>query len=128
VNANGTGNAPQGSRGAPLTLTTFVADPAAVDALGVDALAELLEECASERERLEVVERRARGRLCRDLALRVRGEDRLLEIDEAATVLAVTEDWLRRRPQLPFRVPLSEGVVRYSAAGIARFISERQGR
>jgi predicted DNA-binding transcriptional regulator AlpA len=127
VNANGTGNAPQGSRGAPLTLTTLLAEPAAVDALDLDALAQLLEECASERERLEVVERRARARLCRDLALRVRGEDRLLKIDEAAARLGVTEDWIRRRPQLPFRVPLSEGVVRYSVTGIARFIAQRQG-
>lgn len=49
--------------------------------------------------------------------------DHLLTIDEAAARLGVTRDWLRRRPRLPFVVKLSEGVVRYSARGIARFIA-----
>ena len=48
--------------------------------------------------------------------------DRLLTIDEASVRLGVTRDWLRRRPRLPFVVKLSEGVVRYSASGIACFI------
>jgi hypothetical protein len=48
--------------------------------------------------------------------------DHLLSIDDAVQRLAVTKDWLRRRPHLPFVVRLSEGVVRYSARGIAAFI------
>jgi hypothetical protein len=40
-----------------------------------------------------------------------RDEDALLTIEEAAARLAVTEDWIRRRPELPFVVKLSEGVV-----------------
>jgi len=49
--------------------------------------------------------------------------DHLLTIAEASARLGVTRDWLRRRPRLPFVVKLSDGVVRYSAAGIARFIA-----
>ena len=57
-----------------------------------------------------------------------REPDRLLTVDQAAQRLAVSKDWLRRRTTLPFVVKLSEGVVRYSAAGIARFIAEHQAR
>ncbi|MFN8543255.1 MAG: hypothetical protein U0807_03505 [Candidatus Binatia bacterium] len=56
-------------------------------------------------------------------------EDRLVTIDEAAERLGVTKDWLRRRPELAFTVRLSEGVVRYSAQGLAAFIRQhRPGR
>jgi hypothetical protein len=51
------------------------------------------------------------------------GRDHLLGIEDAAKRLAVTPDWLRRRGHLPFVVKLSDGVVRYSAAGITRFIA-----
>jgi hypothetical protein len=54
--------------------------------------------------------------------------DRLLTVDEAAARLSVTPDWLRRRPELPFVVKLSEGVVRYSSLGIDRYIAARVGR
>lgn len=53
------------------------------------------------------------------------GEDRLLPIEEAAAHLGVTRDWLRRRPDLPFVVKLSEGVVRYSSRGIGQYIASR---
>lgn len=49
--------------------------------------------------------------------------DHLLGIEDAARHLAVTPDWLRRRGHLPFVVKLSDGVVRYSTAGIGRFIA-----
>jgi len=48
--------------------------------------------------------------------------EQLLDIDAAAARLAVTPDWLRRRPDLPFRVALSDGTVRYSARGIDQHI------
>jgi hypothetical protein len=44
--------------------------------------------------------------------------DHLLHIEEASERLAVTKDWLRRRPHLSFVVKLSDGVVRYSSVGI----------
>jgi hypothetical protein len=55
-------------------------------------------------------------------------EDRLLTVEEAARQLAVTEDWLRRRPDLPFVVKLSAGVTRYSRQGLDRYVATRVGR
>jgi predicted DNA-binding transcriptional regulator AlpA len=55
-------------------------------------------------------------------------EERLLTIDQAGERLGVTKNWLRHRPELPFGVKLSEGVVRYSAKGIERYIAARTGR
>jgi predicted DNA-binding transcriptional regulator AlpA len=52
--------------------------------------------------------------------------DRLLTIEEAAARLAVAENWLRRRSELPFVVRLSPGNLRYSEQGIERFIQRRQ--
>jgi hypothetical protein len=49
--------------------------------------------------------------------------DTLLSLEEAAARLGVAPNWLRRRPGLPFVVKLSEATVRYSAAGVARFIA-----
>lgn len=49
----------------------------------------------------------------------------LLTIDEASVHLRVTKDWLRRRPELPFIVKLSDGVVRYSARGIEQWVATR---
>ena len=56
------------------------------------------------------------------------GEDRLLTVDQAAERLGVTRDWLRRRPDMPFVVKLSEGVVRYSSRGIDYYIATRAGK
>jgi hypothetical protein len=53
------------------------------------------------------------------------GADRLLTIDQTAERLGVPEGWLKKRPDLPFRVVLSEGTVRYSAEGIAAYIRSR---
>jgi hypothetical protein len=50
-------------------------------------------------------------------------DDHLLDVREAAARLAVTPNWLRRRPHLPFVVKLSDGTVRYSATGIGRFLA-----
>jgi hypothetical protein len=54
--------------------------------------------------------------------------DRLLAAKDAAERLAVTRDWLRRRPDLPFVVKLSDGVVRYSSRGVDQYIAARVGR
>src|SRR5262245_12868747 len=52
----------------------------------------------------------------------------LLTIDEAAARLAVSKDWLRRRPELPFVVKLSDGAVRYSSCRLAAYIARRSAR
>src|SRR2546422_100188 len=55
-------------------------------------------------------------------------EDRLLSVKEAAEVLHVTVDWLRRHPELPFVVSVSPGQMRYSARGLQRYIAGRLRR
>ena len=54
--------------------------------------------------------------------------DRLLTVKEAAEQLGHSEDWLyRHAPKLPFTVRTGRD-VRFSAAGLARWIRNRQGR
>jgi len=56
------------------------------------------------------------------------GEDRLLDVDEAAEKLGESPQWLYRRTRkLPFVVRL-DGHIRYSARGIDEFIASRRGR
>src|SRR5262245_37834879 len=52
----------------------------------------------------------------------------LLTIDEAAARLAVSQDWLRRRPGLPFAVKLSGGVARYSSRRLAAYVARQSAR
>jgi predicted DNA-binding transcriptional regulator AlpA len=54
--------------------------------------------------------------------------DVLLDVETAAKRLATTEDWLYRHArQLPFTVRQGRS-VRFSSAGIERYIRSRQGR
>jgi hypothetical protein len=54
-------------------------------------------------------------------------EDTLLDVSEAAKRLATTRAWLYRHAcHLPFTVRNGRQ-LRFSAAGIARYIRERQG-
>jgi predicted DNA-binding transcriptional regulator AlpA len=53
--------------------------------------------------------------------------DRLLSADEAATLLAVSEDWLYRHARkLPFTVKLGPKQLRFSCAGLLRWLSTRK--
>lgn len=55
-------------------------------------------------------------------------EDRLLDVKEAAERLGTSRDYLyRHAKRLPFTVRLGSR-VRFSSAGIARYIRARQGR
>jgi predicted DNA-binding transcriptional regulator AlpA len=54
--------------------------------------------------------------------------DVLLDVETAAKRLATTEDWLYRHArQLPFTVRQGRS-LRFSSAGIERYIRSRQGR
>ncbi len=56
-------------------------------------------------------------------------EDYRLTAEEAAARLNVSIDWLyRRTKELPFARKLSRKVVRYSEAGIKRYLAQRDGR
>lgn len=55
--------------------------------------------------------------------------DRLLKIDEAATRLGTSPDWLYRNAgRFSFTVRLSPRQLRFSAKGIDRFIENRRDR
>lgn len=57
------------------------------------------------------------------------GGDRLLMVGEAASMLGMTKDYLyRHADQLPFTVRPSAKQLRFSKAGIQRYIRQRQGR
>jgi predicted DNA-binding transcriptional regulator AlpA len=73
----------------------------------------------------------------RALAVTLRGErppqpvvsrpDRLLNADEAATILGVNRRWLyRNAPRLPFTRHLSRKALRFSEVGLRRWIERRQ--
>ena len=56
-------------------------------------------------------------------------EDRLLDVKEAAERLSTTPDWLyRHTSELPFSVRLGPNQLRFSSAGISKFISGHQLR
>jgi predicted DNA-binding transcriptional regulator AlpA len=63
----------------------------------------------------------------RMLGRRSRPPDRLLDVEEAATRLRTTPDWLSRQKALPFRVELSPGQVRYSEQGLDEWIATKRG-
>ena len=53
--------------------------------------------------------------------------DRLLDAREAATRLGMSEDWLyRHKDELPFTRRLGRRTIRFSEAGIARWLSCRR--
>jgi hypothetical protein len=113
-------------------LTTLLAEPRRVTEVPLEAIPGLLHLVRAERGRIDTERARVDAladALVAQLAASSDGQhDRLLTVDQAATRLGTTEDWLRRRrAALPFVVRLSEGQVRYSAKGIERFIAARMG-
>ena len=106
-------------------LRDLLNDPTRAAAVPATEVAALLIRIASEHHQLAALAAALAARL---VAMPPPEEDRLLDIDEAAARLCVTRDWLRRRPDLPFVVKLSDGTVRYSSRGIDRYIAARAGR
>ena len=104
------------------TLDELARDPSRASDLAADALAALAAHCAAVQSVLAAAQ----------LALIVNGGttevtppldgDRLLGIKEAAAKLGVTRDYLYRRKDLPFRVSVAPGQVRFSLKGIEKFI------
>jgi hypothetical protein len=108
-------------------LAALLDDGADLSTLDAEALRRFLDACAVEHEGIELVRRRLEAELQRRLNESPRS-DHLVKRADAAARLDVTEDWLLRHPDLPFRVELSPGVVRYSSGGIDRYIAERRRR
>lgn len=56
-------------------------------------------------------------------------EDRLLLVDEAASMLGMTKDYLyKHADQLPFTVRPAPKQLRFSKLGIQKYIRQRQGK
>ena len=57
----------------------------------------------------------------------VNTEDRLLDAEEAAKFLSVSEDWLyRHAKKLPFAKKLGPKMLRFSAIGIQKYLATRK--
>jgi excisionase family DNA binding protein len=97
-----------------------------VETVGPDLAAEELPAALGEVERLRVM---LSVRLSAVFASAKATEpDRLLDVEEAAQRLSVSSDTLYRKAKdLPFTVRLGH-LVRFSSAGIDRFIRAHQGR
>jgi hypothetical protein len=104
------------------SLDELAGDPSRATGLSADALAALAARCAAAQSNLAAAL----------LTLVVNGGtteapasndgDQLLVIEEAAAKLRMTEDYLYRRKDLPFRVNVGSGQVRFSLKGIEKFI------
>ena len=56
-----------------------------------------------------------------------RAEDRLLDAEDAAKLLAVSEDWLyRHAKKLPFTRKLGPKMLRFSCQGIQKYLATRK--
>jgi hypothetical protein len=115
------GAAPKFAASIP-TLDELARNPSRASDLAAHALAALAARCAAVQSVLAAAQ----------LALLVNGatievtppldEERLLGIKEASAKLGVTRDYLYRRKNLPFRVTVAPGQVRFSLKGIEKFI------
>jgi hypothetical protein len=108
----------------PPTLAALLADPAQIAELCAETTLGVLVEIAAEQTRLAALQAAVAARLARHVGNGVK-DDRCIDLDEAAAILCVTKDWLRRRPHLPFVAKLSDGTVRCSVNSIQAFIADR---
>jgi predicted DNA-binding transcriptional regulator AlpA len=101
----------------PLTLADLVAQPSRIDALDPEHARRLLIEVSTIQPLL----------IARALAVggASGSADRLLKIDEAATRLGQSPDWLYRHAgRLPFTVRQGRG-LRFSERGLATYIAQQ---
>lgn len=105
------------------TLTDLLGDPARILALTTDAIAEL-------RGQIAKLDTLLLSRLLAPGEAQTGPDgDRLLTAAEAAQKLGATEDWLYRHANtLPFAVRMGKKHLRFSAAGMERYIRQRTGR
>ena len=76
---------------------------------------------------LEAILRRIIREEIGTLKTEVNGQDRLLDAEEAANRLSVSEDWLyRNAKKLPFTRKLGPKMLRFSSDGIQKYLSMRK--
>ena len=111
------------------SVATLVANPSSASAIPVDQIPALIAELASEQSALSALQGVLTTRLLLSKAETTQTEsgDRLLTVDEVATTLGVTKRWVQRRARrLPFARRISDHAIRYSEAGLKRWMSNRK--
>ncbi|MGA7624395.1 MAG: hypothetical protein WB630_23755 [Candidatus Acidiferrales bacterium] len=105
------------------TLTDLLGDPARISALPRDAIAEL-------RGQIAKLDTLLLSRLLAGAESQPSKDgDRLLTAAEAAQKLSATQDWLYRHANtLPFTVRVGTKHLRFSDAGMERYIRQRTGQ
>jgi hypothetical protein len=102
------------------TLDELARDPLRASDLAADALAALAARCAAVQSALAAAQFALVVNAGTADAPAPHDDDRLLGIKEAAAKLAVTRDYLYPRKDLPFRVSVAPGQVRFSALQVQR--------
>ena len=106
------------------TLDELATDPAKAERLPIDLAAELQTRCMQAMNALWSRQLAARN----DARVNEPREDTLLDVSEAAKRLSTSRDWLyRHAAALPFTVRNGRRQLRFSSAGITRYIREHQG-
>ena len=116
---------PTGACGAP----DLIAHPERAAEVPLDRIPGLLAQIASEQAALAALQTALAARLVTapDLGNAQDSEDRLLTAADVATTLGVTIRWVQRRARrLPFARKLSEHAIRYSEAGLRRWMAHRR--
>ena len=112
-----------------MSLSMLKERPEAAASLSPQLIPALVAALASEQATLSALQAALSVRLlsAREEAQRNDTEDRLLTADEVATVPSVPKRWVQRRARrLPFARLISDHAVRYSAAGLRRWLEHRR--
>ena len=120
---------PDASTGA-FTLLVLRDHPEAASSVPAHAIPALVAELASEQARLSALQALLTTRLldAQVASRRDDAEDRLMTAEEVAAILSVPKRWVQRRARrLPFARLISEHAVRYSEAGLKRWLATRRG-
>src|SRR5262245_5539487 len=111
-----------------ISLSTLKERPEAAASVSPQIIPALVAALASEQATLSALQAVLSARLlsARDAA-HAEAEDRLLTADQVAAVLGVPKRWVQRRARrLPFARMISDHAVRYSAAGLKRWLEHRR--
>jgi predicted DNA-binding transcriptional regulator AlpA len=112
-----------------MSISMLKEGPEAAASLSPQLIPALVAALASEQATLSALQAVLTARLlsAREETQRDDTEDRLLRADEVAAVLGVPKRWVQRRARrLPFARLISDHAVRYSAAGLKRWLEHRR--
>jgi predicted DNA-binding transcriptional regulator AlpA len=111
---------------------TLIANPTRASEIPANQIPAFVAQLASEQTALSALQGALTARLvaaAAEEAASAKTGDRLLTVDEVARTLGVTRRWVQRRARrLPFARKISDHAVRYSEAGLKRWMANRQMR